>query len=172
MSSQTALDDQNQLLPPPSGDPERAEKYINQLINLMDQDKLDIFHTDLTKFDPTNLQDHYRVDLNDYKVEISHSKHPNSGKDSYVMLFTNIKNMAENNCEKIILAYMHLDDTQFMRIKRSYLEQDARKKKAAEEKRLKEALKPVDAILEDLSNNNESEKTAMSNFSVSTPAIS
>lgn len=136
---------------PPSGDPAQAEKYINQLISLIDLDKLDVFHTDLTRFDPTNLQDHYQMELQEYKLEVSHSKHPSSGKDSYVLVFTNIKNVADGNSEKIILAYMHLDDSQFMRVRRAFLEQESRKKKMEEERRLKEALKPVDQVLDHIS---------------------
>lgn len=139
------------IIAPPVGDPSQAEKYINQLISLIDMDKVDVFHTDLSKFDPSNLQDHYRIELQDYNVEVSHSKHPNSGKDSYVLLFTNIKDVASGNSEKIILAYMHLDDSQFMRTKRAFLEQETRKRKAEEERKLKEALRPVDQILEQLS---------------------
>ncbi len=144
--------DQNPT-PPPSGDPVQAEKYINQLINLIESDRLDIIHTDLGKFDPSSLQDHYRVELKDYRVEVSHSKYPNTGKDSYVILFTNIKNVADGNYEKIILAYMHLDNTQFSRFKKVAFGQIDRKKKVEEEKRLKAALAPVDQILENLDSN-------------------
>ncbi|OGE25409.1 hypothetical protein A3C26_02535 [Candidatus Daviesbacteria bacterium RIFCSPHIGHO2_02_FULL_39_12] len=142
---------QNPNLPPPKGDPIQAEKYINQLIQLIDQDKLEVCHTDLSKFDPTTLQDHYQLDLSNYRLEISHSKHPNSGHDSFVILFTNIKNILDGNCQKIILAYMYLDANQFTRFKKVSLEQVEKKQKAEEEKRLKEALEPVDQVLQNLS---------------------
>ncbi|MBI2599572.1 hypothetical protein HYW43_01475 [Candidatus Daviesbacteria bacterium] len=150
-----SIQDNNQSpsLPPPTGDPIQAEKYINQLIQLVEQDKLEVCHTDLSKFDPSTLQDHYQLDLKDYRVEISHSKHPNSGHDSFVILFTNIRNVLDGNCQKIILAYMHLDANQFNRFKKASLEQTNRKKKLEEEKRLKEALEPVDQILASLSSN-------------------
>lgn len=137
-------------LTPPSGDPKQAGKYVNQLIQLIESDKVDILRTDLAKFDPSSLQDHYRLELKDYRVEVSHSKHPNSGKDSYIILFTNIKNLTDGSCEKIILAYMHLDNSQFSAFKKAALGQMERKRKAEEEKRLKEVLKPVDHILENL----------------------
>ncbi len=137
---------------PPGGDPEQAERYISQLIKLVESDKLVVGHTDLTRFDPTSLQFHYRLDLKDYQVEISHSKHPDSGKDSYVMLFTNIKGMMEQRCEKIILAYLRLEVDQFNRFKKVADEQSRRFKKAEEEKKLKEALAPVDEVLKQLSN--------------------
>lgn len=142
---------QNSTLPPPSGDPQKAAKYVDQLIAFIEEDKLTTYHTDLARFDPSSLQDHFRIDLKDYQVEVSHSKHPQTGKDSYVILFSNLKNVADGNCEKIILAYMHLDDSQFMRFRKAYTEQVDRKKKAEEEKRLKDALLPIDQVLENIS---------------------
>lgn len=144
---------QNSSLPPPSGDPQKAAKYVDQLIAFIEADKLSIYHTDLARFDPSSLQDHFRIDLKEYEVEISHSKHPQTGKDSYVMLFSNLKNVADGNCQRIILAYMHLDDSQFMRFRKAYTEQIHRKKRLEEEKRLNEALIPIDKTLENLVNN-------------------
>lgn len=164
--------DKNPDLPPPSGDPKHAEKYINQLIQLIDADKLDVQQTDLGRFDPSSLQDHYRVELKDYRVEVSHSKHPNSGKDSYIILFNNIKNLAEGNSEKIILAYMHLDTNQFSRFKKSSLNQMDRKRKAEEEKRLKTALEPIDQVLENFDSNLVEKSELPLTQSQSYPAIS
>lgn len=144
------VSDQNINLPPPNGNPTQAEKYVNQLIKLLDDDKLTVFHTDLSKFNPGILQDHFRMDLNDYQIEISHSKDPNSAKDSYIILFNNLKKIAEKNCQKVILAYMHLEHDQFMRFRKIAFEQIERMRRMAEEKRLKTALKPVDEILESL----------------------
>lgn len=143
--------------PPPSGDPDRAEHYINQLINFMSHDKVSVSHTDLAKFDPSSLEDHYRIDLNDYQVEVSHSKQPNSGKDSYVILFTNIKNLQQENCEKVILAYMHLNEDQFRSFKAAADDQIERKRKEAEEKRLKEALAPIDILLSQVAGDTDHE---------------
>lgn len=145
-------------LPPPSGDPNQAEKYINQLVELIDTDRLDVAHTDLSKFDPSSLQDHYSLELDQYKVEVSHSKQPASGNDSYVILFTNIKNLTDGNCEKIILAYMHLSDNQFADFKNASLQQLERRRKAEEEKRLKEAMSPIDQALGNLTGS-DSEST-------------
>ena len=142
---------QNSTLPPPSGDPQKAAKYVDQLIAFIEEDKLTISHTDLARFDPSSLQDHFRVDLKEYQVEVSHSKHPQTGKDSYVILFSNLKNVANGNYQRIILAYMHLDDSQFMRFRKAYAQQIDRKKKAEEEKRLNEALIPIDQALENIS---------------------
>ena len=139
---------QNINLPPPSGDPQQAEKYVEQLITLIESDKLDIFHTDLARFDPSSFQDHFSMELKDYQVEVSHSKHPESGKDSYIMLFTNLKKIADGS-EKVILAYMHLDDNQFMQFRGSYSQQVERKRKTEEERRLKDVLAPIDKTLEE-----------------------
>lgn len=146
---------QNINPPPPSGDPTKAEKYVNQLINFIESDRLIISHTDLARFDPSSLQDHFFIELKEYKVEVSHSKHPDSGKDTYTMLFTNLKNVADGGSLKVILAYMHLDDSQFMKFRRAYTQQVERRKKAEEERKLKAALAPVDQILEQLSGNSE-----------------
>lgn len=141
---------QDPNIPPPSGDPTQAEKYINQLIGLIEIDKLDVSHTDLGKFDPSALQDHYRLDLKDYEVEVSHSKQPDSGRDFYIILFNNLKYINERCSEKVILAYMHLNEGQFKSFKSSVNKQIERKGKAEEEKRLKEVMLPIDHVLENL----------------------
>ncbi len=148
------INEQTPSLPPPSGNSQQAEKYVKQLIQLIDTDRVDIIKTDLSKFDPSSLQDHYGVDLKEYRVELSHSKHPSNGRDSYVILFTNLKNTNGINPEKIILAYMHLDEPQFSSLKQSALQQLERRKRQLEEKRLKDALSPIDEILDQINNHN------------------
>lgn len=137
-------------LPPPSGDSEKADKYISQLIDLISTDKLLVSHTDLAKFDPTSLQDHYRMGLKDYEVEVSHNKQADSGQDSYVILFNNLKYVNEKCTEKVILAYMNLTEDQFKSFKSSADEYLDRKRREAEEKRLREAMTPIDDILAQL----------------------
>ena len=127
--------DSQTTLPPPSGDSEKADSYIAQLVNLINTDKLSVSHTDLSKFDPTSLQNHYRLDLNDYEIEVSHTKQPDSGQDFYVILFNNLKYISERCTEKVILAYMHLTDNQFKTFKSTAEEQLERKRREAEEKR-------------------------------------
>ncbi len=141
-------------LPPPSGDPKDADKYIDQLVRLINTDKLTVLHTDLTKFDPNSLEDHYRLELKDYEVEVSHSKQPDSGKDFYVILFNNLKYVNEQYTEKIILAYMYLDENQFKNFKSSAKEQAERKNKEAKEKRLHEVMQPIDEALTSLTDSN------------------
>lgn len=138
-------------LPPPSGDPEKADHYICKLIELINSDKLAISQTDLSKFDPTSLQNHYRLDLKDYGVEVSHTKQPDSGKDFYIILFNNLKYISGQCTERVILAYMHLTEAQFKSFKSASDKQLERKRKEAEEKRLKEAMAPIDQVLEQLS---------------------
>ncbi len=138
------------ILPPPNGDIEKSDKYLMQLIELINQDKLIATHTDLSKFDPTSLQEHYRLDLKDYEVEVSHNKQANTGKDSYIILFNNLKSVNEKCTEKIILAYLNLTGDQFAKFKTIADDQIERKRKEAEEKRFKEAMTPIDQALEEL----------------------
>ncbi|MDO8429308.1 MAG: hypothetical protein Q7S88_01645 [Candidatus Daviesbacteria bacterium] len=146
-------DAQNPTLPP-LGDREKSDKYIYWLTNLLDQDKLAVTHTDLKKFDLGAMQDHYRIDLDHYEVEVSHSKHPDNNQDFYVMLFNNLKTIqdqTDQNSEyvaKVILAYIHLTATQFQKFKTSsdgYLE---RRRLEAEAQRFRAAVKPIDEILQ------------------------
>lgn len=145
---------------PPRGDFETAEKYINQLIDLLNDRKIEVDHTDLKRFDPTTLQDHYTIGLSEYQIEISHSKTPDSGKDSYVMIFNNMKQLAEGSGAKVILAYIYLADSQFSRFKIVADHYITEKRKTEEEKRFKEALMPIDQLLDQVVGN--SQKTAES----------
>lgn len=138
----------DQKLPPPSGDSQRAESYVSQLISLISEDKLKVTHTDLSKYDPSSLQDHYSLDLHDYQVEISHSKQPSTGNDSYVILFNNIKNLAEGETQKEILAYLVINEEQFKKLKDVADEQIETLKKIEEEKRFKAAMTPVDQLID------------------------
>ncbi|MBI2022219.1 hypothetical protein HYS93_05080 [Candidatus Daviesbacteria bacterium] len=145
-------------LPPPGGDPKQAEKYINKLVELLDKDKIKAIHTDLSKFDPTSLEDHYQVELREYNIEVSHGKNPDSSKDSYVIVFTNMHHLRKGCTEKIILAYMHLTDTQFHKFKAACDHQLHKDKKEEDQQRIIVALKPVDEILEELSNLEQDEE--------------
>lgn len=151
-------------LPPPSGDSDKADSYITQLVNLINTDKLQINHTDLSKFDPTSLQDHYRLDLKEYDIEVSHTKQADSGQDFFIMLFNNLKYVSEKCTEKIILAYIHLTDSQFKIFKSAAEEQLERKRKEAEEKRFKEAMIPIDQMLEQLVTPLNNEAALAQNF--------
>lgn len=144
---------------PPQGDHSKAEEYISKLIKLISLDRVKVVKTDLKKFDPTTLQNHYRIDLAEYQIEVSHSKDPNSGKDSYVMVFTNISKInSENNPnQKIILAYMHLNPDQFHRLKEEAESQIEKIRKEEEQKRFNEAIQPIDQALENLENGHQSE---------------
>lgn len=148
---------------PPKGDFQKAEKYINQLVNLLNSNKIEVFHTDLKKFDPTSLQDHYTINLKDYQIEISHSKQPNSGKDSYVMIFNNLKNISEGSSDKAILAYVFLADSQYTKFKIVADRQIEEKRRAEEEKRFKEAMTPIDSLLDQASSKSNTETSEPSN---------
>jgi hypothetical protein len=135
-------------LPPPSGDSQRAEKYVSELTPLISQGKLVVEHTDLSKYDPSSLHDHYRVDMLDYQLEISHTKAPLTGKDSYVLLFNNLKNIREGCTEKVILAYLILTADQFKKLQDVADEQIETRKKIEEEKRFAAAMTDVDKMLD------------------------
>lgn len=139
--------------PPPTGDPAAAQKYIDQLVELINNDKLKVSHTDLKKFDPSSLEDHYRVSLNHYQIEVSHSKQPQSGKDYHVILFTNLNKVKEGSSDKVILAYMYLSQEQFSKFRMVAKDQLERIAKEEEEKRLKEAIAPIDQILDEMGGN-------------------
>lgn len=150
---------------PPRGDYQKADSYINRLVTLVEGGKLQVVHTDLQKFDPGSIQDHYRLDLNDYQIEISHSKLPNSGADSYVMLFTNLKSVKDGNAEKAILAYTQLSNNQFEKFKTAADTQIEDNRRLEEEKRFKDALAPIDSLLNEAANNSSplKEETSKSN---------
>lgn len=144
---------------PPQGDSAKAEQYLNQITNLISQDNITVVRTDLKKFDPSTFEDHYRIELAGFHVEVSHCKQPNSGKDSYIILFTNIKRLKEGCTEKIILAYMNLSPVQFQDFKNAAEDQIERKRRAEEERRFKEAMAPIDEILNNLSTHEDPAKT-------------
>jgi hypothetical protein len=140
--------------PPPAGDSEKSEKYLNQLTSLINQDKLAVFHTDLNQFDVASIEDHYRMDLGEYEVEINHSKQPDTGQDFYIMLFNNIKKIegdGENCVNKVILAYTHLSQSQFEDFKEAADASLNRKKAREDAKRFTDAMNPIDNLLENLS---------------------
>lgn len=143
--------------PPPAGDSEKAEKYLSQLIGLIKTDKLEVIHTDLKKFDIASIQDHYRMDLGEYEVEVNHSKQPDTGQDFYVLLFNNLKKIEEagESCiSKVILAYTHLTHSQFVDFKEAADGALERKRKKEEEKRFASAMAPIDNVLHEMASSN------------------
>ncbi len=135
---------------PPLGDPTKAENYINRLIRLIDKDKAPVFRTNLDKFDLTSIQNHYRVDLGDYDVEVSHSIQPETDKDFYTMIFNSIKKVTAGSSNKIILAYIHLDEDQFKRFKVSADEALERQQRRDDTERFTEVMTPVDSLFDNL----------------------
>lgn len=167
------LDDDNldsnitpQVPPPPAGDSEKSEKYLGQLISLIETDKLEVTHTDLKKFDITSIQDHYRMDLGEYEVEINHSKQPDTGQDFYVLLFNNLKKIedkGESCVSKVILAFTHLSHNQFIDFKEAADRALERKRKKEEEKRFADAMAPIDNVLNNLTSSENSDLADFAN---------
>ncbi|MCR4306107.1 MAG: hypothetical protein NUV73_03430 [Candidatus Daviesbacteria bacterium] len=171
MSNQAPSITDSTPLPPPCGDSEKADHYLAQLIDLMNEDKLIASHTDLAKFDPTSLQDHYRMDLKEYEVEVSHNKQANTGKDFYILLFNNLKSVNEKCTEKVILAYINIDEDQFAKFKIVADNQLERKRKEAEQKRFKAAMTPIDQALEQASSTPEPKEESVNGFNHTPPAF-
>lgn len=148
MDDQSAQSDTEK---PPQGDYQKAEEYVSKLAKLISLDKLHVVKTDLQKFDPTSLQNHYRIDLTDYNIEVSHSKDSNSGKDSYIMIFTNVSKINAGSLnQKVILAYLHLTQNQYQRFTEEADDQLEKIRKLEEEKRFTEAAEPIEKILDNL----------------------
>lgn len=151
--SDTTSTNQKVNLPPPEGERDQAERYLRKITQLINQNKITVAHTDLKKFDLTSLHDHYSITLEGYEVELSHTKQPDSGKDFYVMLFNNIRQVKAEGAtcvDKLILAYTHLSQEQFQTFKRAADDQIEKKRREEEAKRFKEAMSPVDQLLENL----------------------
>lgn len=164
MDNQSA---QSEDQPPPQGDYKKAEEYISKLIKLISLDKIQVVKTDLQKFDPTSLQNHYRIDLTDYNIEVSHSKDANSNKDSYIMIFTNVNKIDTANLnQKVILAYLHLTQNQYQRFKEEADDQLEKIRKIEEEKRFAEAAEPIEKILDNLENTPGSDQTLPEDSSI------
>jgi hypothetical protein len=143
-----------QTLPPPTADPQVAAKYVDWLTELINKDKITVNHSDLTKFSVDCMEDHYRIGLEGYDVELSHSKHPKSGEDIYTMIFNNLAQLGGSQAQRVILAYIHLTKAQFEKFKSASDTQMHRKWREAEDKRFKEAMSPIDEVLEKISSSN------------------
>ena len=138
-------------LPPPSGSPEQAQNYLDKLIDFLGQERLIVTHTDLSKLDPSSLQDHYYITLSDYHIEVSHNKKADTGEDFYILLFNNLKQIRDGCSEKVILAYMNLTVEQFEKFKEAAKTQLEIIKAREDAKRFAEAMSPIDQALENLS---------------------
>lgn len=129
---------------PPKGDEAKGEKYVADLIRLIESGKIQVHKTDLSQFNPSSLQSHYRIDLDDFQIEISHSTHLETGNHSYVIIFNNLKKIADGNTGKAILAYIHLNETQYLRFHKAAESQIEKLQKIEDEKRFLQAVRPFD----------------------------
>ncbi len=143
------MSNNTQTPPPPSGDSQKADEYISKLTKLLSQDKLTVIHTDLTRYEPCTIADHYKIVMQSYEVEVSHTKQPDTGKDYYVMLFNNVRQFEQSN--KLILAYIHLNNDQFQVFKKACEEQLDRQKAIEDRKRFEAAMSPIDQALNEVS---------------------
>lgn len=154
-------------LAPPSGGPEQAQRYLEKLIKLINQEKIIVAHTDLSKIDPSSLQDHYYITLNDYHIEISHNKKADTGEDFYILLFNNLKQIRDGCSEKVILAFMNLTEGQFEEFKETAKVQMDTIKAREDARRFADAVAPIDQVLENLENFDPSLETSVPENNVS-----
>ena len=145
------MPDQKPNLPPPGGDEKKAQHYVDTLTSLISNDKVSVTQTDLSRFNSVSMEDHYRIDLHDYDAELSHNKNPDTGEETFVMIFNSINKFDMGSPKPIILAYMRLTSDQFMNIKQVSDEQIERTRKRAEEERFNDTMAPVDHLLNQLS---------------------
>lgn len=138
----------NPKIPPPIGNPKHVQKYLDQLIELIRCDKANLTHSDLKKYDPTTMQDHYRISLGAYDAEISHSINPNSNQDVYLLIFTNVAHIKTGLAHEAILSYLYLTEAAFQKFKTEAEIYFDRKRQEAEDRRFKETMKPIDDIIE------------------------
>lgn len=132
---------------PPIGDSKDAPNYISKLIAAFESERYTLVHSDLSKFDPCSIQDHYRVDLGDYHAEVSHSKHPQTAADVYSLIFTNIQKIRDGASNEAVLSYISLEKATFDHFKSAAERYFKDGERRAELRRFKEAMSPVDAIL-------------------------
>jgi hypothetical protein len=135
---------------PPLGDPTKAETYITRLVRLIEKDKATVYQTDLDKFDLTTMQNHYRVDLGEYDVEVSHSIQPDTDKDFYTIIFNSIRKIQDGSSNKVILAYIHINEDQYRKFKISADEALERQKRKDDAVRFVEVMKPLDNVFNSL----------------------
>lgn len=135
---------------PPLGDPQKADRYINSIVKLLAKDKVNLVQTDLSKFDLSSMQAHYRLELGEYDVEISHSIQTETNKDFYTMLFNSIKRVQNGSSDKVVLAYIHLSDDQYAQFKAAADENLERQRRKADAGRFASVMAPIDAMLNNL----------------------
>lgn len=154
-------------LMPPQGERDQADKYLHKLITLLDQNKIKVVHTDLKKFDLASLEDHYSISLDNYEVEVSHTKQPDTGKDFYIILFNNLKRIQANgeSCtNKLILAYIHLTQEQFQVFRSAAQDFLERRRKEEDSKRFKEVMEPINQILDNLGSGQKNNQETREKF--------
>lgn len=141
---------QDNTLLPPGADSDKAEKYVAALVDLVSQDKLIVTQTDLSRFNSSSMEDHYRVNLEDYDVELSHNRNSETKEETFIMIFNSISKFDNAEPKPLILSYMHLTSEQYLKLKEVADAQIERNKKKEEEQRFLKTMEPVDALLDQL----------------------
>jgi hypothetical protein len=144
------MPDQKTHLPPPGADESKAQRYVDTLADLLEKDKVNVTQTDLSRFNSVSMEDHYRINLHDYDVELSHNKNSDTGEETFIMIFNSINKFEVGNPKPVILAYMRLTSEQFMKLKQASDNQIELARKKAEEERFNQTMAPVDQLLSNL----------------------
>lgn len=136
---------------PPSGDNAKAEKYLSELIPLIQNNRVVVTATDLSTLGTTSLLAHYQIDIDQFRIEFGHSNHKESNTDSYLLVFNRLEKDIDGSTKKVVLAYVNLTEQQFASLKDLADKQITKIKQETEEKRFAEAMAPIDQILQRLS---------------------
>ena len=132
---------------PPSADPKEAQKYINALVDLINLEKIRVKRSN--NLEQYNLKDHFRLSLEEYEIEVSH-RSQSDDKSSYVMVFSNSSLIHTASNKQVILAYIYLSDEQYKEFYEAATAQIQREESRIAEEKFKEAMSPIDNILEKL----------------------
>lgn len=139
-------------LPPPGAESDKAQRYVDSLIRLIGNEKVLVTQTDLKRYNSPSMEDHYRINLKDYDIELSHNKNPETSEETYIMIFNSIGLIDPQNPQPVVLAYVHLEMAHFMRLKQAADSQIEKIRKAKEEARFKATMQPIEQLLDQMGN--------------------
>src|SRR5579884_1003285 len=146
-------------LTPPGGDSKQAQRYIDTLSELIKADKITVSQTDLSRFNSPSMEDHYRIDLQHYDAELSHNKNPETGEETFILIFNSINKFDNENPKPVILSYLRLTDEQFLKLKQAADNQLEKFRQVQEEERFTTTMAPIDQMLSQLGAGNSTIKS-------------
>lgn len=150
----------DQTTPPPFGDAQKAERYLSTIVGLINLDKIKVTPTNLNQLAQSSLKDHFRINLEEYEIEISHNRSLETKISTFVMLFSNTSLLKVGKADKVILAYLHLNEDQFNLFREAAFDQIERGQKHIAEEKFREVMAPIDQIFEKLLSEGFEEQTS------------